>query len=120
MLELDSGRNARRFYEIAAGGTALGRLATANPIQGAVVNHDSPVPAFMQVEQDLRRHITSGAMGPDTRLPRETELAALYGVSRMTVRRSLEGLEAGGFVRRVHGVGTIVMRPTTSVTVELS
>ena len=74
----------------------------------------------MQVEQDLRRHITSGAIDADARLPRETELATLYGVSRMTVRRSLEGLERGGFVRRVHGVGTIVVPPTTSVTVDLS
>ncbi len=74
----------------------------------------------MQVEQDLRRHITSGAIEADARLPRETELAALYGVSRMTVRRSLEGLDRGGFVRRVHGVGTIVVPPTTSVTVDLS
>lgn len=98
----------------------MGRLAAADLIHSGVVNHDSPVPAFMQVEQDLRRHISSGAIGPETRLPRETELAALYGVSRMTVRRSLDGLEQGGFIRRVHGVGTLVMQPATSVTVDLS
>jgi GntR family transcriptional regulator len=96
-----------------------GKRAAAEAIPATVVNHDSPVPAFMQVEQDLRRHIISGAIRADTRLPRETELAELYGVSRMTVRRSLDGLEQDGFVRRVHGVGTLVLQPARPVTVEL-
>lgn len=74
----------------------------------------------MQVEQDLRRQILSGEIQTDVRLPRETELAALYGVSRMTVRRSLEGLETGGLIRRMHGVGTIATPPDVPVAVDLS
>ncbi|WP_423065081.1 GntR family transcriptional regulator [Devosia sp. CN2-171] len=87
---------------------------------GNFVNHESPVPAFMQVEQDLRRQILSGEIPAEARLPRETELAAIYGVSRMTVRRSLEGLETGGLIRRLHGVGTIATPPDVPVTVDLS
>jgi len=87
---------------------------------GNFVNHESPVPAFMQVEQDLRRQILSGEIEADSRLPRETELATLYGVSRMTVRRSLEGLEGGGLIRRMHGVGTIATPPEVPVGVDLN
>lgn len=87
---------------------------------GAFVNHESPVPAFMQIEQDLRRQILAGEIPAEARLPRETELAATYGVSRMTVRRSLEGLESGGLIRRLHGIGTIATPPDVPVGVDLS
>ena len=98
----------------------MARFATAHLANTERVNHDSPIPAFIQIEQDLRRQVLSGALLPETRLPRETELAILYGVSRMTVRRGLEGLEQAGFIRRVHGVGTIVTPPAAAVTVDLS
>jgi GntR family transcriptional regulator len=98
----------------------LARYATAKLVNNGIVNHDSPVPAFMQVEQDLRRQILGGGVNAETRLPRETDLAELYGVSRMTVRRSLEGLEESGLVRRLHGVGTIVTPPDAPVSVDLS
>jgi GntR family transcriptional regulator len=98
----------------------LARSHTAKLTISNFVNHESPVPAFMQVEQDLRRQILSGTIQSDVRLPRETELATLYGVSRMTVRRSLEGLETGGLIRRVHGVGTIATPPEVPVAVDLS
>jgi GntR family transcriptional regulator len=96
------------------------QFAAAKLINNGLVNHGSPVPAFMQVEQDLRRQILSGAIHAESRLPRETELATLYGVSRMTVRRSLEGLETAGLIRRMHGVGTIVTPPAAPVSVDLS
>ena len=94
--------------------------AKAALVNNGFVNHDSPVPAFIQIEQDLRRQITAGGIEAETQLPRETDLAELYGVSRMTVRRSLERLENDGYVRRIHGVGTLVTPPITPVLVDLS
>ncbi|MCX5494010.1 GntR family transcriptional regulator [Kaistia dalseonensis] len=84
-----------------------------------LIDHASPVPVFMQVEQDLRRQILNGALKSGGRLPRETELAKLYGISRMTVRRALEGLADARLVRRAHGVGTIVTPPPLPVTCDL-
>jgi len=98
----------------------VAQFSAAKLINNGFVNHDSPIPAFAQIEQDLRRQILSGGIEAETRLPRETELAELYGVSRMTVRRSLEGLEASGLVRRMHGIGTIVTPPEAPVSVDLS
>jgi GntR family transcriptional regulator len=94
--------------------------AKAALVNNGFVNHESPVPAFIQIEQDLRRQITAGGIAAETRLPRETDLAELYGVSRMTVRRSLERLENDGYIRRIHGVGTIVTPPVAPVLVDLS
>jgi len=48
----------------------------------------------------LRADIRRGRFGTDCVLPKETDLAELYGVSRSTVRRMLSILEAEGELRR--------------------
>lgn len=57
----------------------------------------------------LRERIVSGAVAPGGRLPSEPDLAAIHGVSRVTVRRALDGLERDGLVRRQPGAGTFVL-----------
>jgi GntR family transcriptional regulator len=76
-----------------------------------LIDQASPVPVFVQVEQDIRRQILAGAYKSGDRLPRETELAKIYGISRMTVRHALEGLANSKMIRRAHGVGTTVISP---------
>lgn len=121
VVTLPNRETADSFPEGARVGVrALARPQLAQLTIGTPVSHESPVPAFMQVEQDLRRQILSGTIPAEGRLPRETELAAAYGVSRMTVRRSLEGLEADGLIRRLHGLGTIATPPGAPVAVDLS
>lgn len=71
------------------------------------VAHASPIPAYVQVEQDLRRLIR---LSNSTRIPPELELGRLYGVSRVTVRQSLQRLAAAGLIKREHGRGTSVVR----------
>jgi GntR family transcriptional regulator len=45
------------------------------------------------------------------RIPSENQLAAAFGVSRMTARKALVELESEGWVRRIRGKGTFVSRP---------
>jgi len=78
--------------------------------QAVPVDHASPVPAYLQLEQDLRRQIQSGELQDGHRLPPELKLAPLYGVSRVTLRQALERLAGAGLIRRQHGSGTIVTR----------
>lgn len=53
-------------------------------------------------------------LGPGAMLPGERELASSCGVSRMTVRRALDELEARRIVERRHGAGTFVRRPAAA------
>jgi GntR family transcriptional regulator len=59
-----------------------------------------------QVARDLAEEITSGQIRPDSRLPGEAELAAQYGVARVTVRRAIAKLREQGLVVTVHGRGS--------------
>jgi GntR family transcriptional regulator len=55
----------------------------------------------------LRERIA--ATRPGDRLPGERELAARWGVARMTVRHALDALVVEGLVERRHGSGTYVL-----------
>lgn len=67
-----------------------------------------PIPLYHQLEQDLIARINSGAYKPGCMLPTEEQLCQAYGVSRITVRKALESLEAQGVIRRRRGVGSFV------------
>lgn len=45
-------------------------------------------------------------------MPGEWDLAELYGVSRLTVRRALDELVRQNWLEKKHGVGTFVRQPT--------
>ncbi|MBS1679739.1 MAG: FadR family transcriptional regulator [Actinobacteria bacterium] len=55
--------------------------------------------------QDLISLIVSGEMEPESWLPRETDIAAKYSVSRGVAREVIRGLEERGLVKVFHGRG---------------
>jgi DNA-binding GntR family transcriptional regulator len=63
---------------------------------------------WQQLRADIARQIEDGPLSPGDALPSETALAAVYGVSRLTVRRALADLARAGAVRTEHGVGSFV------------
>src|SRR4051794_4125554 len=71
----------------------------------------SPVsgPKYLSVREHLRRRVT--ALPEQTLLPPEPVLCAEYGVSRITLRRAVDGLVADGHLVREQGRGTYVTRP---------
>jgi len=71
----------------------------------------SPVsgPKYLAVREHLRRRVT--ALPEQTLLPPEPLLCAEYGVSRITLRRAVDGLVADGHLVREQGRGTYVTRP---------
>jgi GntR family transcriptional regulator len=75
-----------------------------------MLRHD-PRPLYVQASEQVRRFIAEAELGDGDRLPPESELAVMLGVSRSTVRESLRELELGGVVERVHGRGTTVRAP---------
>jgi GntR family transcriptional regulator, N-acetylglucosamine utilization regulator len=56
----------------------------------------------------IRKLIADGGLEPGSRLPAEVEIAAMAGVSLMTVRRAMAELVAAGTLQRVQGRGTFV------------
>jgi GntR family transcriptional repressor for pyruvate dehydrogenase complex len=57
-----------------------------------------------QVEKQIREAILSGQFAQGEKLPPETELASLFGVSRPTVREALGALVSAGLIRKIPGV----------------
>ena len=53
------------------------------------IRHDSSVHVYVQVANDIEADIDAGRLQPDTRLPSEVEMAAQYGVARLTARRAV-------------------------------
>lgn len=66
------------------------------------------IPKYRQLLNILRAQILSGQLGPDQQLPTEEELGAQYALSRGTVRKAIEQLEAEHLIRTEQGVGSFV------------
>jgi GntR family transcriptional regulator len=93
-------------------------VSTAEPVPDWLRRHPpfsarTGAPLHAQIERWLTDVISHGALVPGDRLPREGDLAALLGVSRMTLRQALATLEAHGTLARKTGRsgGTYVREP---------
>lgn len=67
------------------------------------------VPIYQTVYEKVRNDITTGLYKPGDVLPTETELEALFGVSRTTVRKAVSILQSQGLISVRQGYGTIVL-----------
>jgi GntR family transcriptional regulator len=72
------------------------------------INRESYEPAYAQLAKILRRQIADGAYRPGDQLPSEAQLCRRYGISPMTVRRSINVLADQGIVSTAQGRGTFV------------
>ena len=57
-----------------------------------MIDHNSIVPLYQQIKDQILRDITSGKFSVNTRLPTEDEMSEQYGVSRITIRRAIGDL----------------------------
>ncbi len=69
----------------------------------------APIPKYYQIQEKLRDHIASLKEGD--LIPSEPELCELFQVSRITVRKAIDGLVREGLLQRVQGKGTFVTQP---------
>ena len=79
-------------------------------------------PVHISIRDDLRMRLSAGEWAAGDRLPSETELAARYGVARMTIRQAIGALASDGAVIRRQGLGTFAAdrRPTRTADLLLS
>ncbi|MCA1338067.1 UTRA domain-containing protein [Pseudooceanicola marinus] len=70
-----------------------------------------------RILDEISRKIIDGSWPPGHQLPKETELAAQYGVSRMTMNKVLTQLAQEGYVIRRKRTGTVVAQPRAQAAV---
>jgi GntR family transcriptional regulator, transcriptional repressor for pyruvate dehydrogenase complex len=63
-----------------------------------------------QVAGQIQQYIVEKKLGPGDRLPTETQLAATFGISRLSLREATKSLEFIGIVESKTGVGLTVGR----------
>jgi GntR family transcriptional regulator len=73
------------------------------------LDEKSSLPLYQQLQRSLRQAIETRVLGPDDALPPERDLAEDFSVSRITVRKAIEGLVAEGLLVRRQGSGTFVL-----------
>jgi len=74
---------------------------------GRLISED-PAPLYMQLQKVLRDAILSRALSPEAAIPPERDLAEEFGVSRLTIRKAVDGLVSEGLILRRRGAGTFV------------
>lgn len=66
---------------------------------------------YQQCCDSILQYIKDNHLTEGDRLPTEPQLIEMLGASRITVRRAISELEAGGVVKKVQGSGTFVAAP---------
>lgn len=65
-------------------------------------------PLYLQLQRGIRRAIENKVLTPNDTLPPERDLAEQFAVSRITVRKAIDGLVSEGLLTRRQGSGTFV------------
>ncbi|MCI8453327.1 MAG: GntR family transcriptional regulator [Lachnospiraceae bacterium] len=71
-------------------------------------------PLYVQLSNEIEDKIARMEYKPGGRLLPELEMARVYGISVITVRKAINGLVEKGFVERRQGKGTFVAKPKYS------
>ncbi|TDQ51968.1 GntR family transcriptional regulator [Actinorugispora endophytica] len=80
----------------------------------------SPVPKYAQLRDLLLDWIEETQLSVDGAIPSERELGVRYGLSRMTVRQTIDHLVSEGKLYRVPGKGTFLARPKIEMSLRMA
>lgn len=82
-----------------------------------MLDHQGPTSLYEQVKLLVRHDVVDGVYAEGEKIPSESELCEIYGVSRVTIRRALSELADEGFLVIRHGRGTFAQRPRLDIKV---
>ena len=85
-------------------------MTTTNVLAGAsgIVDRKNQEKLYIQIMRLVVDEIGRGTWVIGDRIPSEDELAARFGVSKITIRQALSNLSADGYLMKVQGRGTFV------------
>ena len=72
------------------------------------LDEEGASPLYVQLQRALRDLMVREKLQASDFLPPERDIAKVLGVSRITVRKALDGLEQEGLIERRRGSGTVV------------
>ncbi len=74
-----------------------------------IIDRDSPVPQYFQLQTWLIEQIEQGTFKPNDRIPTEEALVQMTGLARATVRQAVQNLVNMGYLSRRRRLGTFVI-----------
>ncbi|UPH71792.1 GntR family transcriptional regulator [Abyssibius alkaniclasticus] len=77
-------------------------------------------PRYLQLRRHIEAAIQDGTLAPNSPLPAEREIAAITGLSRVTVRKAVETLVDDGLIVQRRGSGSFVAAKVQRVEQSLS
>lgn len=83
------------------------------------IDRSSGIAIYLQLAELLRQYVRTKS-SPATAIPSERDIAARFGVARMTVRQAIDTLVSAEVLDRVVGLGTFVHRPKVDLQVKLT
>lgn len=75
------------------------------------LHKDAPTPLYLQLQKGLREAIENRVVQAEAAIPTERDLAEEFAISRITVRKAIDGLVSEGLLSRRRGAGTFVVAP---------
>ncbi len=75
---------------------------------------------YIEIKNSIRDDILNNRYRMGEKIPSERELSLTYGVTRVTLQKSMHLLEQEGFIERIHGKGMFVTRTITDDLYELN
>lgn len=76
---------------------------------GNVIRKDIPVALYYQLKEEMRRKILSNEWTEGSRIPSEAEIAKMFDVSNITVRKAVDELQKENYLVKKRGRGTFVL-----------
>ncbi len=73
-----------------------------------IISNSSNQPIFEQIKQAIKKAIASNELKENEMLPSIRSLAQDLRISVMTVKRAYDELEQEGFIKTIHGKGSLV------------
>ena len=74
-----------------------------------IIDRNSPIPNYFQLQNWLREQIEQGVFKPGDRIPTEEEFGEISGLARATIRQAIQNLVNMGLLVRKRRLGTFVL-----------
>jgi DNA-binding LacI/PurR family transcriptional regulator len=74
-----------------------------------IIDKDSPIPQYFQLQTWLIEQIEQGIFKPHDKIPTEAEISQITGLARATIRQAIQNLVNMGYLNRKRRLGTFVI-----------